>query len=74
MDQSAVKPLLIKEFRAHQIWIDIAKELLFFGEINKAKDLFKESYRHAEICGDKDQLSDILINLGSISYLEGEYL
>lgn len=52
MDQSAVKPLLIKEFRAHQIWIDIAKELLFFGEINKAKDLFKESYRHAEICGD----------------------
>ena len=30
---------MVKEIHLHQLWIDLAQEFIFFGEINKAKTL-----------------------------------
>lgn len=67
------KPLLLKEIQPHVIFLELAKELIVYNEISRAKGLLEESEKHAKILFDLDTIAEIEHLYGKISYLEGDY-
>lgn len=64
---------MVKEIPVYAIWVDIAKELYWAGDLIRSKDLFTEALRHAQVLAEKETIGVIFLYLGSIAYLEGEY-
>ena len=46
------RPLLIKKPLPHQLWIEIAKELIKFTEVSRGKELLEEAMNHVNILKD----------------------
>ena len=56
------------------VWVELGKELFLIGELVRSRELLQEAYKHAKILNEKEMIGEIHLFLGSICYLEGDYL
>jgi hypothetical protein len=51
-EESAEEPKVIENIRIHESWLELAVELLRWGEFTRAKSLVQESNLHSRILKD----------------------
>ncbi|CAD8135763.1 unnamed protein product [Paramecium octaurelia] len=73
MEQNLPQANIISEIFVYTILTDLGNELIFQGEIYRAKELLAESHKHAKIVSDLELMGRILCLQGQIAFLEGEF-
>lgn len=47
---------MIQQFKNYELWLDISKELIEFGELSLADELLEESIKHAKVLKDLENI------------------
>lgn len=47
-----MKPNLVESYNVHKLWVQLAREMIYLGEISIAKELLDESLVHSKILSD----------------------
>ena len=68
------KAYIIRDIPLYSIWIEFAQELIYRGEVHRAKLLLGNAKEHATILKDTEQLSLVEHLSGKVAYFEGDFI